>query len=289
VVLLGGHESAPAEPLNSLPTEMRKIKFKREDEDRWIVWSDDGYGDTDGDGIPEIPVSRLPDGADPALIAGALSLPPFTTSGEGSGIRNEARPFAATIFDRFPKPKFLASCAPAYPAVQYSPELLYLMLHGHWETPGLFRGEEPNTRSFPVAIDLGTLPEFTPSVVFAGCCYGALTVRQRAADSFASRIADSIPRTESIALTCLGRGTHAFVGCTAVHYSPIRGFFNLGAPMHQHFFQELFAGHPPAAALLLAKQKYAQSLPSRGPSATPFEIAAEHKILRQFTCLGVGW
>jgi len=75
VVLLGSQEATPGESLSTLPRELSGVHFRDDDEDRWFVWIDDCYGDRDGDGVPEIPVSRIPDRGDPTLIPIALGLP----------------------------------------------------------------------------------------------------------------------------------------------------------------------------------------------------------------------
>ena len=40
---------------------------------RFIVWSYDPYVDRDGDRLPELPISRIPDALDPLLLVGALT------------------------------------------------------------------------------------------------------------------------------------------------------------------------------------------------------------------------
>jgi hypothetical protein len=93
----------------------------------------------------------------------------------------------------------------------------------------------------------------------------------------------------AIALTYLSRGANAFVGCTGVHYSPTKGNLDyFGEPMHRYFMRELVAGSAPSRALFTAKHAYGGGIPHRN-GARPEEIAYEHKILRQFTCLGFGW
>lgn len=57
--------------------------------------------------------------------------------------------------------------------------------------------------------------------------------------------------------------------------------------MHDAFWAEIAAGHPPADALFRAKKKYLADWPHG--LKDPFNQAAEMKILRQFTCLGLGW
>jgi hypothetical protein len=100
---------------------------------------------------------------------------------------------------------------------------------------------------------------------------------------------EDIQVRDSIALTCLDRGANAFIGCTGVHYSPTQGTLTyFGEPMHRAVVEHFLAGKGPAEALWSAKVDYAAGIPHRA-GARPEEIAYEHKILRQFTCLGLGW
>lgn len=83
-------------------------------------------------------------------------------------------------------------------------------------------------------------------------------------------------------------GATAFVGCTGSHYSPKDPPFHyFGGPMHEAFWERCLAGTPPARALLDAKWHYASYMP-HGQSK-PALAAIEYKILREFTCLGLGW
>jgi hypothetical protein len=57
--------------------------------------------------------------------------------------------------------------------------------------------------------------------------------------------------------------------------------------MHTAFWKHCAEGKTPAEALLGAKLDYLQGIP-HGQSS-PNGQAIELKILRQFTCLGLGW
>ncbi|HNU28787.1 MAG TPA: hypothetical protein PKN00_06290 [Sedimentisphaerales bacterium] len=60
-----------------------------------------------------------------------------------------------------------------------------------------------------------------------------------------------------------------------------------GKPMHDAFWAALASGKPPAEALFVAKSEFARLMPHG--CADPFSRAVEVKILRQYTCLGLGW
>jgi hypothetical protein len=57
--------------------------------------------------------------------------------------------------------------------------------------------------------------------------------------------------------------------------------------MHKAFWTRLLAGAGPSRALFEAKSDYAQGMFHEQTSAV--QQAIEYKILREFTCLGLGW
>ena len=289
VVLLGGYSVVPAYILNTLPAELAGVRVR--DRDRLQVWSDDGYGDRDGDGVPELPVSRVPDGQDSEFFVRALRPARPVAVPRRSGIRNLRRPFADAVFGLLPAGPGLHTSAPTppdRPPYGLAGDVLYLMLHGMSSDTSCFTGEDSDG-GYPVALTVDDVPNPCPPVIFTGCCYGALICSTRARDAQPGDLVDDVPVRDSIALTCLERGANAFLGCTAVHYSPTQGKLTyFGEPMHRHFMQQYLGGKAPSEALWSAKIAYAAGIPHR-PGARPEEIAYEHKILRQFTCLGLGW
>jgi hypothetical protein len=159
------------------------------------------------------------------------------------------------------------------------------MLHGNHQDATVYMGEEVDG-SHVMALLADHVPVPCPKVVFAGCCWGALIVDQLALE----RPANTTARTSatSIALRCLGNGANAFVGCTGAHYSPDPDEDNNGGPMHRFFWSQIVAARAPADALFRAKIQYAQTIPERA-AHRKVRQALEHKILREFTCLGLGW
>ncbi len=289
VVLIGGYDVVPSQIVNTLPRELRQYRVA--DRDRLQVWSDDGYGDLNGDFVPELPVSRVPDAHDPQLLLTGL-----TTDGPGLptnrvGIRNLMREFADGIFASLPGSNSLAtseSKVVGVPPYSLDGDIAYLMLHGSAEDGREFLGEADDS-SYPVALAVEDVPRSTAKVVFTGCCYGALTVGKRARDAQPGEQVPVRKVNESIALTWLRNGANAFVGCTGVHYSPVKPPFNyFGAPMHRLFWERLLKQDPPSKALYLAKTSYAKGIPFVKPPSVE-GMAYEHKILRQYTCLGLGW
>jgi beta-lactamase superfamily II metal-dependent hydrolase len=288
VVLVGGFDVVPSQIVNTLPLELAGRRVA--DRDRLQVWSDDGYGDFDGNGVPELPVSRVPDGGTAEFLFRCLGVGAVAAPRQGSGIRNMRRPFADKVFSILGNRK-LSVCDTTPPAARpfdVAGDCVYYMLHGMSSNTAEFVGEDDGGE-YPLAINTAAIPSAAPAVVFAGCCYGALIADQIARDAAPGTRVQPRPPSESIALTYLARGANSFVGCTGVHYSPTKGNLDyFGEPMHRYFMRELIGGSPPSRALFRAKHAYGRGIPHRS-GARPEEIAYEHKILRQFTCLGLGW
>lgn len=304
VVIVGGYDVVPASRLDAIDPVLRRAIEQADmadgqvrDIDQFVVWSDAIFGDVDGDGMSELPVSRIPDGHSSELVRQALSASGGAPT-RRAGVRNLARPFADTVFDKihFPQHKKLLVSQPTQPAStewtngHLQDAAIYIMLHGNYINPTNFAGENPSRQAFTaIHVDNVKGAKLSSSVVFAGCCWGALTVRERAIDvGIGGKVTALVPEG-SMALSFLQAGALAFVGCTGVHYSPMGSApsYN-GGPMHVAFWKHYAAGQPPAEALFSAKKDYLAGIP-HDPSGDAFDRAIELKILRQFTCLGLGW
>jgi hypothetical protein len=296
VVLIGGYDVLSPFRVDVLRANRRAMispKAMKADDDRFYVWSDALYGDLDGDRIAEFPVSRIPDGGSSALLVTALSAT-WRMGADWKGVRNVKRPFADYVLRKHaPTAALLRSEKTVASAdLNVAAEQAYFMLHGATSDGTRFWGETidaatGHTTGYPVAFNLACVPEHAPSVVFTGCCWGALT-----ADPIARRASDSthlVPRTtaNSIALKYLQAGALAFVGCTGAHYSPTPPGTFYGGPMHDSIWNYLRSGDPPALSLFKAKRDYMARIP-HGPD-DPDSVAIEQKILEEFTCLGLGW
>lgn len=299
VVIVGGYDVIPANILDVLNPELREniLALKgQKDRDNFFVWSDDIYVDIDGDSIPELPVSRIPDARRADILASALGAPSFKI-GNTFAIRNIHRPFADQVFKRMPgasgKMNVSETFGPADIKKDTALGAVYYMLHGSDQEGTIFWGETPDPdtgdNDLFEAVSTNNVPSSAAgSVVFAGCCWGALTVYPRA--SLIKDGTNLIPKVpeDSIALTYLLRGSQAFIGCTGSHYSPGQEPFDFyGRPLHDHFWNEIVAGSAPALALFRAKQKYISEL-SHGQEDV-FSMGIEMKTHRVFTCLGLGW
>ena len=290
VVLLGGYDVIPAQILDTLPPTLRqRLGPEDDDADDFIVWSDDIYGDSDGDGVAELPVSRIPDGKSSRLIFTALQTGARNGGDPRRGLRNFARPFAGPIYNQLPGTQQILTSKPTLFNENYSldAERVYLMLHGSDVDATQFLGEDG--ARYSVAMRLANVPASLTGVVFSGCCWGALPVNVRARDAgngvrLANRTAEN-----SIALRFLASGAAAFIGCTGTHYSPTEAPYRyFGGPLHEAFWREHLAGTPPARALLRAKLNYMQGIPHLSGQGPAVE-AIEYKLANEYSCLGLGW
>jgi beta-lactamase superfamily II metal-dependent hydrolase len=291
VLLLGGYDVVPAQRVDCLPPRLRQRFDDNSDADDFIVWSDDAYGDREGNSLPELPVSRIPDGRSSELFIAALQAPGPAAPPRSTGLRNVARPFADQVYAQLPAAATMLKSRPVIverPA-QYSldAERVYVMLHGSDSDATRFWGEDEGY--FPVAMEVANVPAHPGMVAFTGCCWGALPVRTRAKDFVPGHSLGSWTPGLSIALTFLKRGARAFIGCTGSHYSPTRspyGYF--GGPMHDAFWRTYGIGRSPAESLFAAKLEYMSKIPHTQAVDSQAE-AIEFKILREYTCLGLGW
>jgi hypothetical protein len=195
------------------------------------------------------------------------------------------------MFSRLPGTEPLTTADPlrlGQTSMMLTGDVAYFMLHGDYRDSTVYHGEDEGRRQHR-AVDMSGIPSPAPAVVFAGCCWGALTVDRLASRDVAAGFGVKGP-DQSIALQCLMLGANAFVGCTGSHYSPAPWEPPCyGAPMHGYFFEELTKGNAPARALLRAKERYLAAFPHLGAAATDADRMVELKTLRQFTCLGLGW
>ena len=295
IVILGGYDVVRSLTYDVLPPALRaQLGHSSDDPDDFVVWSDQIYGDTDGDGMANLPVSRIPDARSAELVKNCLCGVSVDRRSR-YGLRNDARPFAEGIFQNMAGPGAMAVSEPTRPGTVLANDIdaaaIYLMLHGS-DVDGTRYWGERRLGGIVEALTVANVPKPCAAVVFAGCCWGGLTVRTPANRYRSGDPLQSLTPEQSLALSFLATGARAFVGCTGAHYSPYdanpRGDLNyFGGPMHRSFWTHLQAGESPASALFKAKVDYIRDMPHGRRTAE--EQAIEYKILRQFTCLGLGW
>lgn len=286
VVLIGGYDVVPALKIDVFP-DGEDEEGRLSDADEYVVWTDNLYGDIDDDGMPELPVSRVPDGRSGALLRAALSAP--RPHGRlRHGVHNVGRPFANEVF------KLVPGDGDTYASLPYSAsdgrrssgDYLYFMLHGKHEDATRFWGEDEDGETVE-ALHLNDLEISPGAIVFTGCCWGALPVVETAIDHVEG---PPTPRTaeDSIALACLNQGALAYIGCTGVHYSPKHPPYDVaGGGIHKAFWRQVAKDVAPSAALLAAKKAMASQMEehSRQGLAQPLNL----KLVHQFCLLGLGW
>lgn len=293
IVILGGYDVVPPLSFDALEPALREQMTDsgdiNADADYYIVWSDAPYGDKDGDGLPELPVSRIPDGMSADLVFTAIQAA-APTPGRRFGVRNEVRPFAAGVYGSIEGPEALLVSQATEPHMipdgTLDVDAVYLVLHGAHNDGTRFWGETDD--GLLEAINVANIGGTCRAVVFSGCCWGALAAEPPAAGM--SRGGAFRPRTAntSMALAFLNAGALAFIGCTGSHYSPVQEPYNyVGGPMHAAFWRQYACGKAPALALFDAKKEYLAGIPHGHPDIN--NRAKEMKILREFTCLGLGW
>lgn len=294
LVILGGYNVLPAEPVDALPTALRaRMPRRQRDADNYVVWSDDPFGDPDMRGLPSLPVSRIPDVAGQGLLLGSLDV---CGTGQGTfGLRNCNRPFADEVYARLRGASPILLTEPVgtadIEANLVDVENVYLMLHATSDQLDIYTGDTmcPDGGGVVGSIDgftIGNIPSSCGATVFTGCCWGGLIVREVGAMWDFGTLSD-VPATDSIALTFLQAGARAFIGCTGQHWSPLDPpYKSASGPLHHYFWDGIAAGKSPAAALLDAKITYAIEMPY---SPSDGAQAIEYKAWRQFTCLGLGW
>lgn len=289
VVLLGGYDVVPSQRADCLPADLRSKVSSGGDADNFIVWSDDIYGDLDGDLLPELPVSRIPDGNRAALVFAAIQAAGAGVGTPRAGVRNIARPFADPIFKTLTgSNQMLVSRPTTFDGPPYSlrGDMTYIMAHGDYTDSSRFWGEE--TKGNREAVNISNLPQKSGRVVFTGCCWGALTVNTPAGRvvsgrSFGQEVARRFPGDDfSVARRNRFCRLHRLALLTAAGSLQI-----FGGPMHEAFWHSYQAGGSPAQALFDAKLQYLKGMP-HGQTAANSQ-AIEYKILRQYTCLGLGW
>ncbi|MHC2218854.1 MBL fold metallo-hydrolase [Rhizobium leguminosarum] len=287
VVILGGYDVLPSERVDVLDADLRRQigRDAADEPDKFVVWSDDKYGDSDGDGIAEFPVSRIPDGNLAEFFIKCLK--GASPAGDGRfGIRNSERPFADAIWQGVRGTENILISGPTLHSelarAEISRPSLYFMLHGHDVDATQFWGEDNGVVE---AIKVSSLPRSDVGVVFAGCCWGALIVEQKASSDRGPLGARS--PGQSMALSFLMSGANAFVGCTGAHYSPNAGENFFSEPLHREFWKEFATTESAAEALFNARKTYLGDMP-HGLSR-PYHLGIERKLYKQFTCLGLGW
>jgi hypothetical protein len=306
VVLLGGYDVVPSLTVDCLSPGATALRSQ--DDDNFTVWCDDRYGDVDGDTVPELPVSRVPDGHDFGLMCKALSAPACPAQAQGQslatfvgdggiyGLRSRFVDFAAVVFNGL-TPLAMAEARPFMlgDRLPDSRDPHYLVLHGKREDNSVFFGRVGPNQSVE-AVSFAELPDaLDGSLVLSGCCWGALIVEEPADLGNIDQGVTARLSVNSLALRALELGACAWIGHTGLQHTPEdeagnpNTENNLARPMHALILTHYIVnGKPPAKALFDAKNDYVDQMP-HGVFDSDWHCAAESKTFLQTTCLGLGW
>ncbi|MEG3151033.1 hypothetical protein U1769_14160 [Sphingomonas sp. ZT3P38] len=289
LVLVGGYNVLPALRLDVLAPAIRTAIGHGGDPDDFLVWSDEPYADVNGNGLPDLPVTRIPDGGSGDLLMTQLTGTLAKSRFRRFGLRNSARPFADLVFTGIPGPEQILASAPTtsatLPVEQLDAAHLYMVLHGSSSDLASYWGESASGTI--EALNCAQIGPIVGGVVFAASCYGALTVEERAHEIGDTEQPTIVAPAHSIALTFLAQGASSFVGCTGAHYSPAGAHISFGSHiLHKAFWNSVCAGAPPARALFDAKVAFITAMPL---TMDPGLTAVALKTWRQFNCLGLGW
>src|SRR4029079_7321184 len=124
------------------------------------------------------------------------------------GLRNSARPFADNVYRNVAGSEAILKSRPtksqAVTPSSVDAARIYIMLHGSDTDTSRFWGEAQG--AMLEAMRVGNIPNPCGGVVFAGCCWGALTVRTRALYHRDGDPLQSVTPEQSLALTFLAYG-----------------------------------------------------------------------------------
>jgi hypothetical protein len=273
------------------------------DLDQFWVWSDDDYGDTDGDQMPDLPVSRIPCDTAGDFVRRALGASGhqvgFGLPGVPGrrGVRDSQLPFADQYYQALhalPDPDS-PLVTPPHQNLQdsdVSADAMYFVLHQGETQPIAFTAVEPDGTGVTV-LDIASFAGQTTigAVVFSSCCWGALVSNRRALDPFEPQ---TLTPETSIGLSILNRGLVAYVGFTGSHWAPSTFPYRYwGGPLHEYFWRNWSQKEmPPARALFEAKAEYIANAPYlrlNNPFFDTLSTAIELKTFWSATCLGLGW
>lgn len=311
VVILGDYVTVPSRRMLSLDAALLEELRGSDsdpcsDADHWWVWSDDIYGDRDGDGVPDLPVSRLP--INPALdgTSGA-AFAARSFSRHALGLRASEFPFADAIYCEFMDRDEMRQSPPDaqnaprnhpdpgnWPTLQpgdLAAERLYLVLHGMDGGEMHLKGTAVPDWT-PIAVDGPVVGGewHSPGVIVGGICWVALVARPMA--RWAEPGTPVEPRTveNSFPLAFLMHGANAFIGFTTWHYIPEQnaGDVTLGGRLHWNVWENITRHNlPPAQALFQARARFIRD--TNVTDAHPLDRAIAMKSFWSATCLGFGW
>jgi len=268
ILFLGGQDVVP---MAELPNPMLRLRNENGDLiDEDTLYTDDVYGDFDGDTIPDVPVARLPDGKSFATMEGQLR----GTSAPSSGameLYNKPWTGAKAIGLQI-KASRIDSVAPTKDAkLDANLKYYYFIIHGS-KDKGVWSGEGKNALGWTLSVD-GLLAQdaVARGIVVSSACYAAYMINETSA--------------KDIGLHFMESGARAYIGATGLNYAfvplwdPQACLGTTSGRMASLIFSNCELGQDPLLAYFNAKREFARGL-TDGDSYN-------HKILHETNYFGL--
>ena len=327
VVIIGSYDTVPAQLVdvaakyrkndaaNEGATEAQIQESISRESDMFLVWNDDHFGSWTGDGLPALPVSRIPSwGAELEASRTAVEFVVDLLEADDNAVSpaRTALDVYASEFSFVPDVFTVINAAhtgverPSPDATANSPlqnwstlaaDCLYVVLHGTSEIGRELRDSAAAVVATcssvsPTAVPPGKLAR----AIFSGCCWGGQIVDYAAAglpagvDLTARSLDDANP------LALINYGATGLAGFTGSHWMPAKrkdpteSYW--GRPLHDIFWRNYVESKsPPSKALFDARLEYIANRPYPDPVKIPHPLASmlELKTFWSATCLGLGW
>ncbi len=299
VVLIGGWDKLPAQLVRAVDHDLLARVGVNGEADHFLTWNDDLYGDLDGDGLPELPVSRIPSGVNLRRALAATRPADAPERRRWRAVRVKEFGYADRVYDGLDQTRTL-------PILNYESDIdtilrreglgadyAYFACHSFPDKTERFSESGPGN-----VVNVKRVPDADESVVLAACCYSALLGRKSPLGASSSGTVRPVmlPKQRSIALSYIDKGARAFIGFTALIWTPDEDPFDyLAAPLQRGFWDKVTTHQiAPARALFEAKAEFILNTPYPNPDV-PHKLSQDEstaKHLKDYwsaTCLGLGW
>ncbi len=268
IFILGGQDVVPMAELPN-PVLLRLDPKSGQFMDKDTLYTDDVYGDFDGDTVPDVPVARLPDGKSFATMKGQLR----GTSAPPSGameLYNKPWTGAKAIGLQINAGR-IDSVPPTEDAkLDANLKYYYFIIHGS-KDQGVWAGDGKARGGWPIRV-VGLLAQDAAArgIVVSSACYAGYMINETSATD--------------IGLHFIESGARAYIGATGINYAypgqdPQAFLGNFCGRMASLIFQNCELGQDPLLAYFNAKREFARGF-AAGDSVS-------HKILHETNYFGL--
>ena len=268
ILFLGGQDVIPMAELPNPMVPLRDKSGNPIDDD--TMYTDDVYGDFDGDTIPDVPVARLPDGKSFATMEGQLRGTKTPPTG-AMELYNEPWTGAKAIGLQINAGR-IDSVPPTENAkLDANLKYYYFIIHGS-KDKGVWSGDGKNPLGWHVPVD-GLLAKdaVARGIVISSACYGGYMINETSA--------------HDIGLHFLESGARAYISATGINYAFFPGWDaqaclgTTSGRMASLIFGNCELGQDPLLAYFNAKREFARGF-TDGDSYN-------HKILHETNYFGL--